>query len=110
MYINLIVYYEFINIIENEINTAEQRKNIKRLKSLLKLKNVFSSLLTQLNIISLDLPITWDTTSGLLQKMNDYKMNIGDILILETILKHKVNLIVTTDDDWERTGIKSIVI
>ena len=109
-YINIIVYYEFINTIENEINTAEQKKNVKRLELLNTLKNRFSGLLTKLNIISLDIPITWDKTPVFLQKMNDYKMNIGDILILETILMHKVNLIVTTDDDWERTGIKSIII
>ena len=109
-YINIIVYYEFINTIESEINDAEQKRNIKRMQLLLTLKNKFSDLLAELNIILLNIPIVWNQTLTFLQKMKDYGMNIGDILILETIKIHDIDLIISTDKDWERTGIKSIIL
>ena len=109
-YINIIVYYEFINTIESEINDAEQKRNIKRMQLLSSLKNKFSDLLEDLNIILLNIPIVWDQTISFLQKMKDYGMNIGDILILETIKVHNIDLIISTDKDWERAGIKSIIL
>lgn len=109
-YSNIIVFYEFINTIESEINNAEHKKNTKRMQLLLTLKNRFPDLLAELNIILLDIPINWNQTASFLQEMKEYGMNIGDILILETIKMHNVDVILSTDGDWERTGIKSIII
>ena len=109
-YINIIVYYEFINAIEFEINDADQKKNKQRMQLLITLKNRFPDLLAELNIVLLNIPIEWEQTASFLVKMKDYEMNIGDILILETIKRHNINLILTTDKDWKRTGITSIII
>jgi len=42
--------------------------------------------------------------------MKDYNLNIDDILIHETALNHNIDLIITTVKDWERAGIKSLII
>ena len=104
------MYYEFINTLEDEITIASQKKNEKRLQILQTLRKRFPKLLLDLNILLIETPIIWAKTEEYLEKMSQFRMNIGDILILETIKYHKIDLIVTTDNDWERTGIPCKII
>ena len=109
-FINSIVYYEFINTIDDEINKAKEKNREKRIKLLSVLLERFSEILDTLNVTLLDTPIYWNKTSQFLNHMEKYGMNIGDVLIWETIKYHNIDLLVTTDKDWERTGINSLVI
>ena len=109
-YINSIVYFEFINTLEYEIKRAKETYNKERLKRLKILQEKFPKLLQELHIQLLTIPIEWGKTENFLEQMTQYRMNIGDILILETITEHKVDVLLTTDKDWSRTEINVILI
>ncbi len=74
------------------------------------LRKRFPTLLEDLHIKLLEISLEWDKTESYLEKMHEYNMNIGDILILETITHHAIDLVLTTDKDWSRTNSKTIVL
>lgn len=108
--INVVVYYEFINTIENEINVARLKKNEKRVEKLLLLKDRFQNLLESLQISNLPIPLKWERTQVYYQQMAEYGMNIGDVLNLATIVHFKIPLLVTTDKDWKRVDYNCLII
>lgn len=109
-YINEIVIYEFINTIEYELDQALEKKKTDRVTKLEILRERFPTLLTDLDIHLMETPLKWEKTSRFLEQMKEYAMNIGDVLILETIIQHQISVIITTDKDWSRSMIKTMII
>ena len=101
--INQIIVYEFISTISDEINKLKSKgtrpNRIEKLEYLLKrfpifLKEFEIEILLQ-NESNLDI-------NQLVDEMENYKMNIGDILIFNNLKAKKISKIITTDKDWER--------
>ncbi len=97
-----IVVYEFLKIIQNEINLASQKKEIKRLKLLKNIKTRFPVLIRDLDVIILSLTMEKETITDAMALMEQFTIDIGDALNYQLIKKNNIHYILSNDKDWER--------
>ncbi len=100
--INPIVIYEIIKILDIEINLAKEQKKNEREKLCQSLKKRFPLLLMELEVFIVRTNLSTDEIDQLYSVMDQYDLDIGDVLIYWTMKKEKISRIMTNDQDWKR--------
>lgn len=104
-----LVVYEFLKIIEQELEIATQKANDNRYNLLMNLKGRFPELLSFCNVKILPLDIKVIDLNSVYKLIKKHQIDVGDALNYLLLQRKEINYILSDDKDWNRLPGVTIV-
>ncbi|MBA7532378.1 hypothetical protein ES705_24604 [subsurface metagenome] len=104
-----LVVYEFLKIIEQELEIATQKANNNRYNLLMNLKGRFPELLSFCNVKILPLDIKVIDLNSVYKLIKKHQIDVGDALNYLLLQRKEINYILSDDKDWNRLPNVTVV-
>ena len=104
-----LVVYEFLKIIEQELEISTQKANNNRYDLLMNLKGRFPELLSFCNVKILPLDIKLIDLDSVYKLIKKYQIDVGDALNYLLLQRKEITYILSNDKDWNRLPGVTIV-
>ena len=104
-----LVVYEFLKIIEQELEIATQKANNNRYNLLMNLKGRFPELLSFCNVKILPLDIKVIDLNSVYKLIRKHQIDVGDALNYLLLQRKEINYILSDDKDWNRLPNVTVV-
>lgn len=104
-----LVVYEFLKIIEQELEISTQKANNNRYNLLMNLKGRFPELLSFCNVKILPLDIKLIDLDSVYKLIKKYQIDVGDALNYLLLQRKEITYILSNDKDWNRLPGVTIV-
>ena len=104
-----LVVYEFLKIIEQELEIATQKANNNRYNLLMNLKGRFPELLSFCNVKILPLEFKVIDLNSVYKLIKKHQIDVGDALNYLLLQRKEINYILSDDKDWNRLPNVTVV-
>ena len=104
-----LVVYEFLKIIEQELEIATQKANNNRYNLLMNLKGRFPELLSFCNVKILPLDIKVIDLNSIYKLIKRHQIDVGDALNYLLLQRKEINYVLSDDKDWNRLPNVTVV-
>ena len=104
-----LVVYEFLKIIEQELEIATQKANNNRYNLLMNLKGRFPELISFCNVKILPLEFKVIDLNSVYKLIKKHQIDVGDALNYLLLQRKEINYILSDDKDWNRLPNVTVV-